>query len=131
MRPVGTDITIPWFSPEMGQREQEQVAAVIASNYINDGSVAREFEQRIAERIGCRYCVAVTSGTVAISLALLALEIGPGDEVLVPDLTFVATANAARMIGADVKLVDVEMRRFTIDVDRVRAAIGPHTRAII
>jgi perosamine synthetase len=125
------DISIPWFSPEMGRREQERVAAVIASNYINDGSVTREFERRIAELIGSRYCVAVTSGTAAISLTLLALDIGPGDEVLVPDLTFIATANAARMIGAEVKLVDIEPRRFTIDVDKAAAAIGPRTRAII
>ncbi len=126
-----SDISIPWFGPEMGRREQERVAAVIASNYINDGSIAREFEQAITAFIGCRYCVAVTSGTAAISLALLALDIGPGDEVIVPDLTFIATANAVRMIGADVKLVDVEPRRFTIDVDKVGAAIGPRTRAII
>src|SRR5438270_5929108 len=98
MRPaVMNHISIPWFGPEMGQQEQEQVAAVIASNYINDGSITREFEERVAERIGCRYCVAVTSGTAAISLALLALGIDPGDEILVPDLTFIATANAARM----------------------------------
>src|SRR6516162_195553 len=125
------DISIPWFGPEMGRREQERVAAVIASNYINDGSIAREFEQAIAEFVGCRYCVAVTSGTAAISLTLLALGIGPGDEVIVPDLTFIATANAVRMIGAGAKLIDVEPRRFTIDVDRVAAAIGPRTRAII
>ena len=132
MKPAAmNDISIPWFSPEMGLREQEQVAAVIASNYINDGSVTREFKSRIAEYIDCRYCVAVTSGTAAISLALLALEIGPGDEVLVPDLTFIATANAARMIGAEVKLVEIEPRRFTIDVDKAAAAIGPRTRAII
>src|SRR5262249_35420339 len=82
-------------------------------------------------RVDCRYCVAVTSGTAAISLALLALDIGPGDEVLVPDLTFVATANAVRMIGAEVKLVDVEARQFTIDVHKAAAAIGPLTKAII
>src|SRR5262249_23728624 len=125
------DISIPWFTPEMGRREQERVTAVIASNYINDGSIAREFEHAIAEFIGCRYCVAVTSGTAAISLALLALEIGPGDEVIVPDLTFIATANAARMIGADVKLVDIEPRRFTIDVNKAAKAVGPRTRAIV
>jgi perosamine synthetase len=124
-------ISIPWFGPELGSSEQERVAAVIASNYINDGAVTREFERCVAERIGSRYCVAVTSGTAAISLALLALEIGPGDEVLVPDLTFVATANAARMIGADVKLTDIEPRRFTIDVEKAAQAIGPRTRAII
>jgi perosamine synthetase len=126
-----SEIAIPWFGPELGAPERERVAAVIASNYINDGGVAREFERQIAERIGVGYCVAVTSGTAAISLALLALDIGPEDEVLVPDLTFVATANAARMIGAKVKLVDVERRRFTIDVGKAAAAIGPHTRAII
>lgn len=125
------EISIPWFGPELGATERERVAAVVASNYINDGSVSREFEQRIAERIGARYCIAVTSGTAAISLALLALDIRPGDEVLIPDLTFVATANAARMIGADVRLIDVEERRFTIDVEKAAEAIGPRTRAII
>jgi perosamine synthetase len=123
-------ISIPWFTPEFGgARERERVCAVLATNYLNDGAVSREFEQRIAELVGAKHCVAVTSGTAAISLALLAVGIGPGDEVLVPDLTFVATANAARMIGAEVKLVDVEPRRFGIDV--TKAAVGPRTRAIV
>src|SRR5256714_7613407 len=126
-----SEISIPWFGPELGAPEQERVAKVIASNYINDGAVTREFERCIAERIGSRHCVAVTSGTAAISLALLALDVGPGDEVLVPDLTFVATANAARMIGANVRLIDIEPRRFTIDVEKAAKAIGPRTRAII
>ena len=125
-------ISIPWFTPEFGGAvEQERLCAVLASNYVNDGAVAREFEQRIAELIGVKHCVAVTSGTAAISLALLAIGIEPGDEVLVPDLTFVATANAARMIGAEVKLVDVEPRRFAIDVDKAARAVGPRTRAIV
>lgn len=126
-----TQTPIKWFAPEFGQEEQAAVAAVIASNYVNDGNVARDFEKRIAERLGVNHCVAVTSGTAAISLALVAVGIGPGDEVLVPDLTFIATANAASMIGATVKLVDVEPRRFTIDVDKARRAIGPKTRAIV
>ena len=125
-------ISIPWFTPEFGGAvEQERLCAVLASNYVNDGAVAREFEQRIAELIGVKHCVAVTSGTAAISLALLAIGIEPGDEVLVPDLTFVATANAARMIGAEIKLVDVEPRRFAIDVDKAARAVGPRTRAIV
>jgi perosamine synthetase len=124
-------ISIPWFGPELGAQEQQRVAATIASNYINDGPVTREFEACIAQQIGSRYCVAVTSGTAAISLALLALDIGPGDEVLVPDLTFVATANAARMIGANVRLIDIEPRRFTIDVEKAAKLVGPRTRAII
>jgi perosamine synthetase len=126
-----SEANIKWFGPRFGEREKAAVTSVLASNYINDGEVTREFEARIAERIGANYCVAVTSGTAAISLALMALDIGPGDEVLVPDLTFVATANAVLLAGADVKLVDVEPRRFTIDVDRAAAAIGPRTKAII
>src|SRR5437588_3858813 len=124
-------ISVPWFAPEVGELEKSKVAEVIASNYINDGRVTREFEQRIAERIGVKYCVGVTSGTAALSLALIAVGVEPGDEVLVPDLTFIATANAARMIGAEVKLVDAEPRRFTIDVEKAAAAIGPRTRAIV
>jgi perosamine synthetase len=125
-------ISIPWFAPEFdGPVERERLLAALASNYLNDGPLAREFEQRIAEFIGVKHCVAVTSGTVAISTALLAAGIGPGDEVLVPDLTFVATANAARMIGAEVKLVDVEPRRFAIDINKAAQAVGPRTRAIV
>src|SRR5437870_160096 len=125
-------ISIPWFIPQFdGPVEREHVLAVLASNYLNDGSLSREFEQRIAELVGVKHCVAVTSGTAAISLALLAVGIGPGDEVLVPDLTFVATANAARMIGAEVKLVDVEPRRFAINVNNAAKAVGPRTRAIV
>jgi perosamine synthetase len=123
--------SIGWFLPEVGAAEKQAVLQVIDSNYLNDGAVARDFEKRIAALVGVRHCVAVTSGTAAISLALLAAGIGPGDEVIVPDLTFVATANAVRMIGADVKLVDVEPKRFTIDPERVAAAIGPRTRAIV
>jgi perosamine synthetase len=125
------DVKIKWFEPQFGEKEQAAVGAVFASNYINDGHVAREFEARIADRIAVEYCVAVTSGTAAITLALIGLGIGPGDEVLVPDLTFIATANAARLAGADVKLIDVEPHRFTIDTEKAAAAIGPRTKAII
>jgi perosamine synthetase len=122
---------IKWFGPQFGQAEQAAVATVLASNYVNDGNVTRDFETQIAERIDAKYCVAVTSGTAAISLALMALGIGSGDEVLVPDLTFIATANAVRLTGADVRLIDVERHRFTIDVEKATAAIGPRTKAII
>lgn len=122
---------IPWFGPVVGNDEAEAVRAVLSSGYLNDGSVARELEQEIAAFLGVRHAVTVTSGTAAISLALIALGIGPGDEVIVPDLTFVATANAVRMIGATAKLVDIEPRRFTLRPEAVAAAIGPNTRAIV
>jgi perosamine synthetase len=122
---------IPWFGPVVGEDESNAVRAVVASGYLNDGPVARELEQEIARFLGVQHAVAVTSGTAAISLALIALGIGPGDEVIVPDLTFIATANAVRMAGASVKLVDVEPERFTIDIAAAEAAIGPRTRAIV
>lgn len=122
---------ITWFGPHLTGRELERLRDVLERQYINDGPLAREFERRIAALVGTRHAVAVTSGTVAISVALMAAGIGPGDEVLVPALTFAATANAVRMAGADVKLVDVEPHRFAIDPDGVRAAIGPRTRAVV
>ena len=123
--------SIPWFGPIVDEAEKAALADVISSGYINDGAVTREFERRVAERIGVKHGVAVTSGTTAISMALMGMGIGPGDEVLVPDLTFIATANAVRLTGASVKLVDVEPDRFAIDPEQVRSAIGPNTRAIV
>lgn len=122
---------IPWFYPVFDETEKEQVIQVLESNYINDGQVTKKFEEEVAGFLGCKHCIAVTSGTAAISLGLMALGIGHGDEVIVPDLTFIATANAVRMTGAKVKLVDIEPKRFTIDPNRVREAIGPRTKAII
>jgi len=124
-------MSIPWFAPETGLREKELISDVIESNYLNDGQYTRRFEEKIAEFIGVKHCVAVTSGTVAITLALLALGIGYGDEVIVPDLTFIATANAARLAGADVKLVDVERERFTIDTEKIIKKICKKTKAVI
>ena len=122
---------IPWFSVETGPEETARVNAVIQSNYINDGNVTREFERRCAEVLGVKHCVGVTSGTVGIALALMAVGIGPGDEVIVPDLTFIATANAVSLTGATVRLVDAEPRRFALDIAKAEAAIGPRTRAIV
>jgi perosamine synthetase len=125
------EIQIRWFGPDVGEPEQTVVAGVIASNYINDGPTTRRFESAIAERLGVKHAVAVSSGTAAISLGLMAVGIGPGDEVIVPDLTFIATANAVRLAGAEVKLVDVEPYRFTLDPEKAAAAIGPRTKAIV
>jgi perosamine synthetase len=122
---------IPWFLPKTGAREKELAIKVIQGNYLNDGSYTRLFEKKIAELIGAKYCVGVTSGTAALALALMGMGVGPGDEVIVPDLTFIATANAARLTGARVKLVDIQPNRFTIDINAVAKNIGPRTKAIV
>lgn len=125
------DRPIAWFGPHLSGGELDRLRGVLDRQYVNDGPLTREFERRIAAFVGTRHAIAVTSGTSAIALALMAADIGPGDEVMVPDLTFIATANAVRLAGATVKLVEVEPLRFGIDADAVEAAIGPRTRALI
>jgi perosamine synthetase len=125
------DISIPWFSPKTVGGELTRLQGVLERNFFNDGPLTQEFQDRIAGIAGTRYAVAVTSGTAAISLALMAAGVGAGDEVIVPDLTFIATANAVRLTGASVKLVDIEPRRFGISISALAAVVGPRTRAVV
>lgn len=122
---------IPWWHPEIGGEEYPLIRQVLESNYVNDGDVADEFGRRIAELIGAKYAVMVTSGTAAITAALLAVGVQPGDEVIVPDITFIATANAAVMAGAKPVLVDVNPHTLNIDPEAICRAITNRTRAIV
>lgn len=130
-RPPRPRTSLPWWEPRMTGRELGAVREVIDANFLNDGDVTTRFEQSIARRAGARHAICVTSGTAAIFCALKALGIGPGDEVIVPDVTFIASANAAQLTGATVVLVDVDPATLTVDPGAVRAAIGPRTRAIM
>jgi perosamine synthetase len=125
------DDPIPWWEPRLGEAVKRAVADVVDSAYINDGPVTRELERRIAALAGVRHGVAVNSCTTGLALALMAAGVGPGDEVIVPDLTFIATANAVRLAGADVKLVDIEPDRLAISVERAAATVGPRTKAVV
>lgn len=122
---------IPWWTPRMTGREIELLARVIDSNYLNDGDVTEQFERSVASRVGAAHAVAVTSGTVAIFAALVAAGVRPGDEVIVPDLTFIATANAVTLAGATPVLVDVDAHTLTIDPSAVAEAITERTRAVV
>lgn len=122
---------IAWWQPELGDEERERVLQVLASNYINDGDVTEEFTRAIAKLVDAKFAVGVTSGTSAIYLALVALEIGHGDEVIVPDMTFIATANAVSMTGATPILVDVDPNTLNISVAAIDAAITPRTKAVL
>jgi perosamine synthetase len=121
----------PWWTPQVTGHERALLDEVLASNYLNEGELTARFEQEIAGLTGAKHAVAATSGTVALFLALAALGVGPGDEVLVPDVTFIATANAVRLSGATPVLVDVEPDRLTICPAALAAAITSRTRAII
>jgi perosamine synthetase len=120
-----------WWEPVVGAREAERLAAVVASGYLNDGDVTAELERRIAALCDVPHAVATTSGTSALFLALAAAGIGPGDEVLVPDLTFIATASAVVLAGATPVLVDVEERTLGMDPRAAGEAVTPRTRAMI
>lgn len=123
--------SIPWWTPTLTGDEYDRVRAVLDSVYLNDGKITAEFEERVAGFLGVRYAVAVTSGTAAIFLALKAAGIGPGDEVIVPDLTFIATANAAHLTGARVVLVDVDAQTLNVDPVAIESAITSRSRAIV
>jgi dTDP-4-amino-4,6-dideoxygalactose transaminase len=123
---------IPLFEPDLGEAEIDALAAVIRSKWLTMGDRTARFESAFAELVGCRYAVAVSSATAALHLALQSLDIKPGDEVICPALTFVATANAIRYCGATPVFADVEsLDDWTISTRTIRAVLSPRTRAII
>jgi perosamine synthetase len=122
---------LPWWAPQIGLAERERVLQVLAGNYLNDGEVTTEFERALAGLLGCKHVVAVTSGTAALFLALAALGVGPGDEVVVPDVTFIATANAVTLTGAKPVLVDIDPRTLGLDPAALVRALSGRTRAVI
>jgi perosamine synthetase len=130
-RPMTAPEPIRLATPDVGEAELAAVAGVVASGQLTMGSAVEEFERRIAEAVGTAHASVVSSGTAALHLALLALEIGPGDEVVVPAYTFPATANAVRLCGATAVLVDVDPDTFLADVGAVAAAVTERTRAVI
>jgi perosamine synthetase len=119
--------------PDLGTLEEERVAAVMARGWITQGQEVAEFEQRFAQFLDVppSHVVACSSGTSALHLALLASGIGPGDEVIVPDLTYVATANAVMYCGATPVLVDVDPLTWTLDLAAAHHAVSKRTRAIL
>ena len=127
-----TKAFIPVAEPIFDGRELEYLSDCIKTGWISSiGKYVTEFEQGFARYIGCRYGVAVHTGTAALHLALAALNIGPGDEVIVPDLTFAATANAVLYTGAKPVLVDVEDDTWNIDPREIEKAINENTKAVI
>jgi len=117
--------------PYTDLRELEEIAKVLKTGFFTQGPKVAEFEGLVAQLVGSRYAFATSSCTTALHLALVALGIGPGDEVLVADFTFPATANVVVQLGAVPVLVDIRLDTFTIDPDDLRARITPRSRAII
>lgn len=122
---------ITWWEPSFGQAEADAVAAVVASGYVNEGRKTQEFTAAVQAALGVKHVQATCSGTVALYLALKACGVAAGDEVIVPDLTFIATANAAAMCCAKPVTVDIRLRDLNIDPAAVEQAITDKTRAIV
>lgn len=131
----GTPVrTAPWPAwPQHDAQERDALLGVLDSGrwWSTEGTVVRAFERDWAAFCGTRDCMAVTNGTHAIEVALLAAGIGAGDEVIVPDYTFFATAAAVCTVNAVPVLVDIDPATFCLDVDAAAAAITERTRAII
>jgi perosamine synthetase len=123
--------SIPLSAPDITDSEIEAVISVLRGSRLSLGPVLNKFEVDIAEYAGCAHAVAVTSGTGALHLALLALGIGEGDKVIVPSFTFIAAANVIRYVRATPVFVDIDRHTLNLAPDRVEAAITPRTRAIM
>ena len=117
--------------PDVGDAELAAVSEVIASGQLTMGPKVDELEAAVARAVGTAHAAVVSSGTAALHLVLLAVEIGPGDEVIVPAYTFPATANAVELCGARAVLADVDPDTFLVDPAAVAAAVTPRTRAVM
>ena len=124
---------LPFALPELGDEEIAEVIDTLKSGWITTGPKAKRFEQAFAEFLGEPQieCIAVNSATAGLHLALEALGIGPGDEVITTTHTFTATAEVVRYMGADVKLIDIDPATMNLAIDQIEAAITPRTKAII
>ncbi|MDP3962615.1 MAG: DegT/DnrJ/EryC1/StrS family aminotransferase [bacterium] len=123
---------IPWWEPRIGSKqERDNIEKVFADNYANEGKLTTQFEDVVAKALGVKHAIATTSGTNAIFLALKAFGIGHGDEVIVPDATFIATANAVTLAGANPVLVDIDPATLNISTDAFKKAITGKTKAVV
>ncbi len=120
------------IEPWIGNEEREAMAKYLRSGgWLTEFRMTRKFERLISEYVGSRYVSAVNNGTVSLSIALMALEVNREDEVLVPDFTMIASANAVLLAGAKPVLVDIERETLCMDLSKAKEAITPRTKAMI
>lgn len=122
---------IPYFVPTIGDDEVNEVVATLRSGWLTTGKKAKQFEEDFAQRVGAKHAIAVNSCTAALHLALEAHGIGPGDEVVVPSLTFASTAEVVIHLGGTPVLADCLPDTLNVDPESIAARITPNTKAII
>lgn len=119
------------IEPWIGQEELDEVTEVLKSTFVTEGKKTAEFEKKFAEMTGARYAIAVCNGTMGLFMALKALGIGSGAEVIIPDFTFIATVNSVIMAQATPKIVDVDRKTFNLDPAKTEEHISNKTKAIM
>lgn len=122
---------IPVMIPWLGEEEAAAVSEAVLSGWVAQGPRVAAFENAFAERVGAEHGIAVSSCTTALHLSLVALGLGPGDEVVVPSLSFIATANAVRYVGAEPVFADVELTTGNLTPATVDAVRTPRTKAVL
>ena len=126
-----TLMNVPIARPSFGRLEEEAVIEVLRSGWVSQGPRVAEFERQFAEYTGAAHAIAVSSCTTALHLALVAVGVKPGDEVICPSLSFIATANAIAYAGATPVFVDVDRSTYNLDPGRIEEAITRRTKAIL
>jgi perosamine synthetase len=126
-----TRIRIPLSAPDIAEADIEAVVGVLRTSQLSLGPQLKLFEQEFASYVGSAYAIAVNSGTSGLHLCMRAFDIQAGDQVIVPSFTFIAAANAIRMVGARPVFVDIDPVTLNLDPESVAAAITPQTRAIL
>src|SRR5215471_19261805 len=122
---------IPFHRPAIGEEEIQSVVETLKSGWLTTGPKVKRFEEEFARYLGCRHAIAVNSGTAALHLALDATGIKEGDEIIVPTMTFAATAEVVLYFKAKPVFVDCEHDTLNLDPSRIESAITSKTRAII
>ncbi|GGA60052.1 aminotransferase DegT [Edaphobacter acidisoli] len=123
--------TIPVARPFVGAEEEQAVIEVLRSGWVTQGPRVAEFEQKFSSYVGCKHAVGVSSCTTALHLALIALNIGAGDEVICPSLSFIATANSIAYVGATPVFGDIDLATYNLDPHCIEALITPRTKALL
>lgn len=119
---------VPFSKPNIGKEEEKAVLSVLRSGWLTTGRQVKEFEKEMGKLMGAKHTLAVNSATAGLHLALEALGIGPGDLVAVPTLTFTATAEVIRYLGADPVFIDVEKDGFNLSIDHLRVLLQKHPK---
>jgi len=126
-----SNINVPFVLPEITDVDKKAILATLNQNLLTDGPKLKEFENKFAKFTGASYAIGVSNATAALQLSLKAIGIGKGDQVIVPDLTFVASINAILFTGATPVIVDIDKEDYNISIDSIKKSLTKKTKAIM